>query len=90
VINENNLTLASNISLLFESINLPNRDEILRKIEEEIGESVKMSKSKHNTVDPDDMVKKYGADAVRLFILFAAPPEKDLDWSDEGVPSSNS
>jgi len=85
VMNENNLTLASNISLLFESINLPNRDEILRKIEEGIGESVKMSKSKHNTVDPDDMVKKYGADAVRLFILFAAPPEKDLDWSDEGI-----
>jgi leucyl-tRNA synthetase len=85
VMNENNLTLASNISLLFESINLQNRDEILRKIEEGIGESVKMSKSKHNTVDPDDMVKKYGADAVRLFILFAAPPEKDLDWSDEGI-----
>jgi leucyl-tRNA synthetase len=85
VMSENNLTLSSNISLLFDSVNLPSKDEILRELEEEIGESAKMSKSKHNTVDPDDMVKKYGADAVRLFILFAAPPEKDLDWSDEGI-----
>lgn len=83
---ENRLTLASNISLLFDAIgNEVLATDVLRRLEEEIGESVKMSKSKHNTVDPDDMVKKYGADAVRLFILFAAPPEKDLDWSDEGI-----
>ncbi|MBI3450453.1 MAG: class I tRNA ligase family protein, partial [Acidobacteria bacterium] len=44
-----------------------------------------MSKSKGNVVDPDDMVGKYGADVTRLFILFAAPPEKDLEWSDTGV-----
>ncbi len=45
----------------------------------------KMSKSKGNVVDPDDIVKKYGADTARLFILFAAPPEAELEWSDSGV-----
>lgn len=50
-----------------------------------IKDGAKMSKSKGNVVDPDDMVKKYGADTVRLFLLFAAPPEKDLDWSDKGI-----
>ncbi|MEN2997581.1 MAG: leucine--tRNA ligase [Brevinematia bacterium] len=86
IMEKNHLNLASNVSLLFEAMNnkvLTN--EILRKLEEEIGELAKMSKSKHNTVDPDEMVRKYGADAVRLFILFAAPPEKDLEWSDEGI-----
>ncbi len=45
----------------------------------------KMSKSKKNGIDPDDLVKKYGADTVRLFTLFASPPERDLAWSDRGV-----
>ncbi len=44
-----------------------------------------MSKSKGNIVSPDEIVAKYGADTARLFILFAAPPEKQLDWSDDGV-----
>ncbi|MBN2402485.1 MAG: leucine--tRNA ligase [Spirochaetes bacterium] len=45
----------------------------------------KMSKSKGNTVSPDDIVDKYGADTVRAFMLFASPPDKDLEWSDKGV-----
>ncbi len=45
----------------------------------------KMSKSLGNTVDPDYIISKYGADTAKLFSLFAAPPEKDLDWSDKGV-----
>jgi leucyl-tRNA synthetase len=44
-----------------------------------------MSKSKKNIVDPEDLVNAYGADTARLFTLFAAPPEKDLEWSDQGV-----
>jgi leucyl-tRNA synthetase len=47
-----------------------------------------MSKSKGNVVDPDALIRKYGADTARLFSLFAAPPEKDLDWSDQGVDGS--
>jgi len=47
-----------------------------------------MSKSKGNVVDPADMINTYGADATRLFCLFAAPPEKDMDWSDQGIEGS--
>lgn len=45
----------------------------------------KMSKSKGNTISPIEIIEEYGADTARLFILFAAPPERDLDWSDKGV-----
>ena len=50
-----------------------------------IKDGAKMSKSKGNIVDPDSLVEEYGADTARLFCLFAAPPEKDLDWNDRGV-----
>ena len=50
-----------------------------------IGNTVKMSKSKKNVVDPQSMIDAYGADTVRMFCLFAAPPEKDLEWSEQGV-----
>ncbi|MBP8625437.1 MAG: leucine--tRNA ligase [Syntrophorhabdales bacterium] len=50
-----------------------------------IKDGAKMSKSKGNIVDPDYLIEKYGADATRLCCLFAAPPEKDLDWSDKGI-----
>ena len=51
----------------------------------EKGRVEKMSKSKKNIIDPEDLVNLYGADTARLFTLFAAPPEKDLEWSDQGV-----
>jgi leucyl-tRNA synthetase len=54
-----------------------------------VGPSESMSKSKKNTVDPEIMIKEYGADAVRWFILSDSPPEKDGQWSDTGVFSAN-
>jgi len=50
-----------------------------------VGRVEKMSKSKKNVIDPNTLLEKYGADTVRLFCLFAAPPERDLEWSEQGV-----
>jgi leucyl-tRNA synthetase len=50
-----------------------------------IKDGAKMSKSKGNVVSPDDMVDRYGADATRMYALFAAPPDRDLDWQEDGV-----
>jgi leucyl-tRNA synthetase len=52
------------------------------------GNTIKMSKSKKNVVDPQSLIDEYGADTVRMFCLFASPPEKDLEWSDRGVDGS--
>jgi leucyl-tRNA synthetase len=54
-----------------------------------IKDGAKMSKSKGNVVDPDDLIRTLGADTARLFSLFAAPPEKDLDWNDHGVEGAS-
>ena len=60
-----------------------NKDDVI------VGPPESMSKSKKNTVDPEKMITQYGADAVRWFILSDSPPEKDIQWSDSGVISSN-
>ena len=53
-----------------------------------VGSSESMSKSKRNTIDPENIISNYGADAARLFILSDSPPEKDIQWSEEGIVSS--
>ncbi len=57
--------------------------------EVESGRVEKMSKSKKNIVDPEFLIRKYGADTSRLFTLFAAPPEKDLEWSEQGIEGAH-
>ena len=53
-----------------------------------VGPSESMSKSKKNTIDPEEIINNYGADAVRLFILSDSPPEKDVQWSEQGMQAS--
>ncbi len=66
-----------------QAINKKNKEKVT------IGPPESMSKSKKNTIDPETMIKLYGADAVRWFILSDSPPEKDVQWSNVGVSSSN-
>ena len=63
-----------------------NKDNLLEKII--VGPSESMSKSKKNVIDPEQMIKDYGSDAVRLFILSDSPPEKDVQWSEQGMIAS--
>ena len=53
-----------------------------------VGPSESMSKSKKNVIDPENIINNYGADAVRFFILSDSPPEKDVQWSDQGMLSA--
>lgn len=87
IMEENHLNLNDNAKLLLEKIGID--VGILTKLEEQYGKSDKMSKSKHNTVDPDEMIKKYGADTVRLYVLFAAPPENNFDWTESGIEGAH-
>ncbi len=57
--------------------------------EVKVGPSESMSKSKRNTIDPENIINNYGADSVRLFILSDSPPEKDVQWSEEGIAASH-
>ncbi len=81
---ENQLSVGDNMILLLEKLGIKN-EELVKKLESEIGENAKMSKSKGNVVDPEEAIEKYGADTVRLYILFAAPPEQDFEWTEEGI-----
>ncbi len=69
-----------------DGINFRIKDEPSSKVK--VGPSESMSKSKKNTIDPQKIIKDYGADAVRLFILSDSPPEKDVQWSDQGMVAS--
>jgi leucyl-tRNA synthetase len=73
---------------IMRDIGLLNTDEPFNQLLTQgmvLKDGAKMSKSKGNTVDPKDLIEKYGADTVRLFSMFAAPPEQGLEWSDSGV-----
>ena len=73
---------------LMRDAGLLNIDEPFEKLLTQgmvLKDGIKMSKSKGNTVDPQELIKKYGADTVRLFTMFAAPPEQSLEWNDDAV-----
>ena len=73
---------------MMRDLGLVRDDEPVRRLFTQgmvIKDGAKMSKSKGNVVSPDDMVARYGADATRMYVLFAAPPDRDLDWQEDGV-----
>ena len=73
---------------VMRDLGLIENDEPVRRLFAQgmvIKDGAKMSKSKGNVVSPDDMVARYGADAARMYSLFAAPPDRDLDWQEDGV-----
>ncbi len=76
--------------LLPQEIKEENTDHLCKKCGQKVvvGRVEKMSKSKKNVIDPKILLEKYGADTTRLFCLFAAPPERDLEWSEQGVEGS--
>jgi len=85
---DNKLSVGDNVIFLFKALGIDQKVD-LKKLEEEFGEVAKMSKSKANVVDPETVVQKYGADTVRLYILFAAPPERDFEWIESGIEGAH-
>jgi len=83
------ISLGDNAVLLLETEEvkkfIDDLEGLLSELERRYGEVSKMSKSKLNIVNPQDMVEKYGADATRLYVLFAAPPEAEFEWKTEGI-----
>ena len=84
--NSNNKWFSPDEVISEDGKNYFNKENNLEKIT--VGASESMSKSKKNTIDPEQMIKNYGADAVRLFILSDSPPEKDVQWSEQGMVAS--
>lgn len=77
---------------VMRDLNIVQNDEPFLKLIPQgmvLKDGAKMSKSKGNVVDPDELIEKYGADTIRFFIIFAAPPEQSLEWSDSGVDGSH-
>lgn len=85
---ENKLSVGDNFKFLLEKLGIY-QEEFVKRVESAVGETAKMSKSKANTVDPEDMVNSYGADTVRLYVLFAGPVEKDFEWTEEGLQGAH-
>jgi leucyl-tRNA synthetase len=83
---ESNNWLSPNEVYSIDGKNFFRRDDKTKKVK--VGPSESMSKSKKNTIDPQDIIAKFGADAVRFFIVADSPPEKDVQWSDEGMISA--
>ena len=81
---ENKLSVGDNVIFLFKALGLEGKVD-LKALEKDFGEVAKMSKSKANVVDPESVIEKYGADTVRLYTLFAAPPERDFEWIESGI-----
>ena len=84
--NENNQWLSPDEIETNDGVNFHIKNEPTNRVK--VGPSESMSKSKKNTIDPEKIIKDYGADSVRLFILSDSPPEKDVQWSDQGMIAS--
>ena len=87
-----NLLYARFFNKLLRDEGLVTSDEPFRRLLTQgmvLKDCTKMSKSRGNTVDPQELIDRYGADTVRLFSMFAAPPEQSLEWSDSGVEGAN-
>ncbi|MEN3034425.1 MAG: class I tRNA ligase family protein [Aquificaceae bacterium] len=80
------ISIGDNASFLLQALGI---SSILPELESKFGEPAKMSKSKGNTVDPSSVIERYGADSVRLYVLFVGPVEKDFEWTDEGLQGAH-